>query len=123
MPWRRASSVDDLQPCRAFALVGCFPASQRSSQHQVVVVGLPPVLVGYVSGHLVLLAPEVEQLLPQLRPPWEPLGHLQGALVKRDLQGRDEILLGDGVLLGGVAVDLSRTTASSVKKAITPSTS
>src|SRR5215203_7326970 len=106
MPWRWASSVDDLQPCPALALVGRLPASQRSSQHQVVVVRLPPVLVGYVRGRPVLLAPEVEQFLPELRPPFKPLGHLQGALVKRDLQGCDEILLRDGVLLGAVAVDL-----------------
>src|SRR5215208_2107825 len=106
MPWRWASSVEDLQPCRALALVGSLPASQRCSQHQVVVLRLPPVLVGDVRGYLVLLAPEVEQFLPELGPPLKPLGHLQGALVKRDLKCRDEILLRDGVLLGGVAVDL-----------------
>src|SRR3569832_1466791 len=88
MPWHLGHlSVDDLQPCRALALVGRLPASQRSSQHQVVVVRLPPVFVGYVRGYLVLLAPEVEQFLPELGPPWEPLGHLQGALVERYLQG------------------------------------
>src|SRR5215218_10674496 len=106
MPWRWASSVDDLQPCRALALVGRLPASQRCRQHQVVVVRLPPVLVGYVRTRLVLLAPEVEQFLPELGPPLKPLGHLQSALVEWDLQGCDEILLRDGVLLGAVAIDL-----------------
>src|SRR5215212_4795337 len=106
MPWRYPSSIDDLQPRGALALVGRLPASQRGGQHQVVVVRLPPVFVGYVRGYLVLLAPEVEEFLPELGPPLKPPGHLQGALVERDLKGRDEILLRDGVLLGGVAVDL-----------------
>src|SRR5215212_2656042 len=106
MPWRRASSVDDLQPRGALALVGRLPAGQSCGQHQVVVLRLPPVLVTDVRGRLVLLAPEVEEFLPKLRPPLKPLGHLQGALVERYLQGRDEVLLGDGVFLGAVAVDL-----------------
>src|SRR5215204_3545602 len=101
-----ASSVDNLHPRGALALIRRLPASQRCSQHQVVVVCLPPVLVGYVRGRLVLLAPEVEQFLPELGPPCEPLGHLQRALVERYLQRRDEILLRDGVFTRGGAVHL-----------------
>src|SRR5215217_7332158 len=103
MPWHWASSVDDLQPRGAFALVGRLPASQRCGQHQVVVIRLSPVLVGYVRGPLVLLAPEVEQFLPKLGPPLKPLGHLQGALVKRHFQRRDEVLLWYGILARAVA--------------------
>src|SRR5215208_6527593 len=98
-----AVSPNHTEPCRALALVGRLPASERCSQHQVVVVWLPPVLVGYVRGHLVLLAPEVEEFLPELGPSLQPLRHLQGALVKRDLQSRDEVLLWYGILARAVA--------------------
>src|SRR5215213_10097546 len=84
---------DYLQPSATLTPVGCLPAGQRCSEHQVVVVRLSPVLITDMCGYLVLLAPEVEEFLPKLWPPLKPLGHLQGALVERHLQGRDEILL------------------------------
>ena len=69
-------------------------------------IRLAPVFVTDVRGPRVLLAPEVEEFLPELRPPFKPLCHLQRALVERYLQRRDEILLRDGVFTRGGAVHL-----------------
>src|SRR5215208_7338450 len=51
-------------------------------------------LEGDVSGLLVLLATEVQQLILERGPELQALGHLKGASVERHLESRHKVLLG-----------------------------
>src|SRR5215208_2282117 len=70
---------------------GCPPAGKRRSEYQVVVIGLPPVLVGVVCRLQVYLPAEIQQLLLEDRPKREAFGYLQLSGVEGNFEGRNEV--------------------------------
>src|SRR5687768_7672474 len=73
-------------------------------------VTLAPVLIRDMGGAGVLLTPKVKKLLAQLWPEPQALGYFQDALMKRYLEGRNEIHLWYVVgALAGVGNLLSHT--------------
>ena len=105
MPLQAEASSTDHPQARRRPVSPRPPAREGRGQHEVVVVGLAPVLVGVVGHAEVYLPAEVQEFLAEGRPEREPLRDLELAGVKRDLQGGDGAALGDAL---GVPCSLPR---------------